>query len=117
MLLQELERHVAAQHGPAVWRMLPWFLPPGASQADLAAADTLASFLAEPSRPQRVQHAMRLQQQYQSLPAPSLGLLRHHQVGLAMQCCALAVPATASKGRQATLLPALSKRLSESGED
>ena len=24
---QDLERHVAAEHGAGVWRMLPWFLP------------------------------------------------------------------------------------------
>ena len=60
--------------------MLPWFLPPGASQADLAAADTLASFLAAPSRQQRDELVLQLQAQYSSPEMPSLDLLRHSEV-------------------------------------
>ena len=34
-LAQDLERRVAAEHGPGVWRMLPWFLPPPSTDQDV----------------------------------------------------------------------------------
>lgn len=73
---------MAAQQGPHVWRMLPWFLPPAASQADLVAADVISSFLAAAARPQRDQLVLQLLSLWSAQQTPSLHLLCRKQVQL-----------------------------------